>query len=110
MIALARCVSNCLVAEAHKNQDQVARLALENRMAEIEANAVVIEGEAKPDELKGMFSGISLRQTRRDAGLKNEHGEELTGVFRVTIEARWRTPEGDQAKELQFYVYRAQNQ
>ena len=109
IIALARCVNQCLVAEAIKNQDQVAKLALENRMAEIEAGAVLIEGEQPAEKMKGMFSAITLKQSRRPAMLKNEHNEELNGVYLVTLEALWHTPDGDQAKELTFYAYHPQN-
>ena len=78
-------------------------------MAEIEAGAVLIEGEAKPDQLKGMFSNITLRQSRKPAMLKNEHNQELNGVYIVTIQAVWKTPDGEQAKELVFYSYHPQN-
>ena len=109
VVAMARCVNQCLVADAIKNQDQVAKLALENRMAEIEAGAVQIDGEAKPDKLKGMFSAITLKQSRKPALLKNERDEDLSTVYLVTIEAVWHTPDGDQSKELQFYDRHVQN-
>ena len=108
VIALGRCVQQCLMAEAYKNQDQVAKLLLDNRMAEIEAGAVMIEGEQQPEQMKGMFSAITLRQSRKPALLRNENDVDLTGVFLVTLEAQWHTTEGDQAKELTFYVYHPQ--
>jgi len=108
VIALGRCVQQLLQAEAYKNQDQVAKLALENRMAEVEAGAVSIEDDTQPDHLKGMYSAITLRQSRKPARLHNEYDEELVGVYLVRLEALWHAPEGDQEKELTFYVYRPQ--
>src|SRR5205823_8553433 len=40
VLALGQCVNNCIAAESARNDDQRARLALENRMAEIEAGEV----------------------------------------------------------------------
>ena len=109
VIALARCVNSLLGTEGAKDQDLVAKLALENRMAEIEAGAVQIEGEAPPDKLKGMFSGMVMHQSRKPALLKNENNVELTGIYLVTLEATWHNMEGDQAKVLTFFMYHPQN-
>jgi type II secretory pathway component PulJ len=106
VIALARCVQNLLDAETLRRQDERARIALENRMAEVEAGAVSVMGEAKPEKLKGLFEGITLRQSYLPAKLKNENNQPLNTVFLVTLTAGWSTPDGEQEKQLIFYARR----
>ena len=103
VLALARCVDQCLNAEIAKASDQRARLALENRMAEIEAGAVNV---SKPgsEKLKGMFQGITLKQSRTPLRTKNEQGKELVGLFVVNLEADWKDSGLEQSKALSFYV------
>lgn len=105
IIGLGKAVGNCLTAEAARRDDTRARMALENRMAEIEARAVLID-VPKTDELEGMFSGITLKQTAVPLDKKNEKNEPLTGLSQVTLEAAWRSGSQPQAKSLSFYVYR----
>jgi len=107
VLALARCVERCLDAENAKAWDERARVALENRMAEVEAGAVFFE-TGKEEQLKGMFEGLTLYQTRMPLPLKDEKGKELTGLFRVQLEAGWKEPAGTQSKVLTFYVYQPQ--
>ncbi len=104
VLALARCVSQCLDAESAKVWDERARVALANRMAEIEAGAVSLE-KNKPEELEGLFKGITLNQTRTPLHLKDEAEKELPGLFQVDLEAVWKEPAGPQSKALTFYVY-----
>jgi len=103
VLALARCVDQCINVEAAKVWDERARIALENRMAEIEAGAVFFEA-AKEEKLKGMFEGITLVQTRTPLKLEDENKLELVGLFQIQLEAAWQEPAGKQSKELTFYV------
>ena len=100
MLALAKCVQQCIRAEEYRWQDERARLALSNRMAEIEAGAVFFE-KNQDEKLSGFFDGITLRQTRQPAGLQNEQKKELRGLFRIQLEAIWQ----DGSKPITFYVY-----
>lgn len=109
VFALARCVDRCLDAESAKAAGERARVALENRMAEIETGAVALDGRAKTEELGGRFRGITLIQTRTPLRLKDERGQELDGLFRYDLEARWGEMAAIQSKELTFYA-NAQNQ
>ena len=104
VMSLATCVDNCLRAETAKAADQRARLALENRMAEIEAGAISV---AKPgsDALKGLFKGITLKQSRTALKFKNEKNEALTGLYVVNLEAVWKDGQREQSKALNFYVF-----
>ncbi|MEI8234235.1 MAG: hypothetical protein WCH57_06065 [Verrucomicrobiota bacterium] len=103
VLALARCVEHCLEAESAKVWDERARVALENRMAEIEAGAAGLDAE-KDEPLGGMFEGITLRQ--RSSPLRwREGNREIQGLFQVQLEARWQEAASKQSKVLAFYVF-----
>jgi len=106
VLALGRCVNNCLAAEAARTEDQRARLALENRMAQIEAGEVLTE---KPlnEKLEGMFAGMTLKQTRRPLNKQNEKKEMLDGLYEVNLEVDWLSGGEPQAKALSLYVLEA---
>lgn len=105
VLGLARCVENCLTAEYALTIDQRARLALENRMAEIEAGAVDTE-KSSETKLSGMFSGITLKQSRRPVRINDEKKVPIGGMYEVTVDAIWRSGEETQSKTLTLYVYR----
>ena len=107
VLALAHCVEQCLNVESAKVWDERARVALENRMAEIEAGAIFIE-TGKQEQLKGMFEGITLEQTRTPLRLKDENKKELAGLFQIQLEADWQESGGKQSKVLTFYVLQQQ--
>ena len=100
MLALAKCVQQCMQAQDVCWQDERVRLALSNRMAEIEAGAVFFE-KTQDEKLTGLFEGISLRQTRQPAGLQTDQKTELRGLYRIQLEAVWK----DGSKAITFYVY-----
>jgi hypothetical protein len=103
VLGLGYCVNNCLNADIARTQDQLARLALENRMAEIESGAVIV-GAEQTDELKGMFAGMKLRQERRPLKIKNEEKEDIEGISVVDLEVGWETVDGPQSKTISFYT------
>ncbi len=105
VLALAKCVDHCLTADAIQRQDQCARLALENRMAEIQAEAVEVK-EASQEELDGRFRGITLKQKRTPLVLKNADGTKVLGVYMVQLDAQWKESSIKQNRSLSFYVYR----
>lgn len=105
VIALGRCFNNCLSAENARAEDQRARLALQNRMAEIESGSMLVD-EPKTELLEGMFNGITLQQSRAPLQLKNENGQDLPGLYNVSLEASWTSGRQPQAKALSFYVLR----
>jgi hypothetical protein len=103
MIALGQCLNNCLVAQHIKQDDQRARLALQNRMVEIEAGV-----EPKfPDvvELKGAYEGMKIKQTRVPLKRKNEKNQDIVGLYAVTLELMWEADGKELSRELTFYVY-----
>ena len=107
VIALGWSVNNCLTALSAKKDDQRARMALENRMAEIEMGSVQV-AEPKTEELKGFFSRITLKQSRKPLELQNEKKEPLSGLFQVTLEASWENGDEPQTKTVTFFMFSAQ--
>ena len=109
VLALGRCVDNCITAGMVKVEDERARRFLANRMAEIEQGSVVVTDKAT-EELKGEFEGMSLRTTRVPLKKKNEDEKELFGLFGITLELAWKNNGQERARELTFYVYPRQQQ
>lgn len=103
VIALGRCVENCLAAERFKNADERARLALLNRMAEIEAGSAVTDKTS--EALKGMFEGMTMKVSRTPLKKKNEKNQELFGIFSITLEVDWKDGGVENSRQLSFYVY-----
>jgi Tfp pilus assembly protein PilV len=103
VIALANAVNNCLYAHRVKQDDVRARLALGNRMAEIEAGSVKL-ADSKSDDLKGAFEGMRMKQTRELLALRTEKDEEIKGLEKVTLEVRWDAEGQEHSRQLYFYV------
>ncbi len=103
VITLGRCVSQCLVAEQFKREDERARRVLQNRMAEIEAGVLPLK-EPIIEDLKEPFAGMKLEQKAREVKKYNEGKEELTGLLAVTVRVTWRNSGEPQSRELIFYV------
>ena len=105
VLALGKCVDNCIVAERVKEDDERARRCLANRMAEIEQGAIPMKDKATEEFKEGAFAGMTLKTTRVPLKKKNENNKELFGLFIVTLELAWKSGGQDQTKELTFYVY-----
>ena len=110
VITLGRCVSNLIAAERQKEDDALARRALENRWAEIESGAVPLDAAgggptSNSEELKGPFAGMTMRMTAVPVQKKNEKEEKIEGISAVTLAVAWQSGGEEQSKELIFYVY-----
>ena len=104
VLVLARCLDHCLDAEAFRASEQLARSALEARMAEIRGHAVTVLDSPRSDPLEGRFSGITLNQRSTPLELTNENGDLLKGLYQVDLEAVWVGPDGETSRELHFYA------
>ncbi len=104
VLALGRCVSNCVAAEHFKMEDALARRALENRIAEIEAGAASPIG-AKSEVLPEPFRGLTLSQSSAPLALKNENDQPLAGMTVVTLAVSWRSDGETHVREQTFYAY-----
>ncbi len=107
VIYLGQAVSNCLDAQSARKSDQLARLALANFLAEIEAGSIPLKDESVR-EMEGRFDRIKISQTRIPLEAVNENDEALPNLWEVHLTATWEAWGEPQAKELTFYVYRTQ--
>jgi hypothetical protein len=106
VIGLAKCVGNCVTAEAVRQETERARLALENRMAEVEAGEIATDKDLS-DDLGDGFPGMTMKQSRHPIEAKNEKGIDITGLYEVDLEVDWTSDNEPQSKSLSFYVLRS---
>jgi Tfp pilus assembly protein PilV len=107
VIALGKCVNNCLTTESVRQETERARLALENRMDEIEAGVVPTD-KSMAGPVGDSFPGMKMIQTRKPVVAKNEKGDVIQGLFQVDLEVDWTSAKQPQARKLSFYVLRSQ--
>jgi Tfp pilus assembly protein PilV len=107
VIALGRCVDNCITTETVRQETERARLALENRMDEIEAGEIATDKDLS-DPLGDGFPGMTMLQTRKPVVAKNEKGDVIEGLYEVDLEVDWKSGNQPQARKLFFYVLRSQ--
>lgn len=105
VIGLGRCISDCLDAQHARIDEERARLALENRMVELQASPALPD-ETKKRELEGQFLGMTMVEHRKTLNLKNEDGLNLTGLHEITLSAEWQEGNTRQTKSLAFYLLR----
>lgn len=106
VIALGRCMSECLDTQAFCGRQGRATLALQNRMVEIQASPIMPD-ENKKRELTGMFSGMTMIEHRRTLRIKNEDNADLSNLQEMTLTAQWSTPAGQtQSSGLTFVILR----
>lgn len=103
VLALGRCVTNCLTAERFKVEDSLARRALENRVAQIESGIAPLR--TFDEKLTAPFEGLTLKQSYSPIRKKNENGVEMPGLFSVTLEVNWRSAGEVQSRQLVFYAH-----
>jgi hypothetical protein len=107
VLFLGQAVSNCLDAQSARRSNQLARLALANVLAEIEAGSIPLKDQSVL-EMEGSFDGIKILQTRIPLKAVNENDDALQGLWEVHLKATWEAWGEPQARELAFYVYRPQ--
>jgi hypothetical protein len=105
VLALGKCVGNCITAESARQETERARLALENRMAEVEAGEVLTDQD-RSDDLGDSFPGMTLKQSRHPLAAKNENGDIINGLYQVDLEVDWTTDNQPQSRMISFYVLR----
>jgi type II secretion system protein I len=103
VIALGRCVSNCLAAERLRFEDARSRQVLENRLAEIQLGAVPLAKEST-EILKSPYEGWKLKETAVPLVRKNELDQPLTGLQAVTLQVTWTSDGEAHSRELTFYA------
>ena len=89
VISLGRCVGNCLTAQEVRNQEERARLALQNATLEIQASPVLPDEDHRT-KLEGMFTGMTLIERRRTLTVENEDHVLLPDLHEITLTVQWR--------------------
>ena len=106
VLALGRCLVNCLDTQAIIAQEEHARLALQNAMAEVQANPALPD-EQNTQSLDGMFKGITMIEQRKTLDLKNQKNQGMPGLHQITLTANWRSPNGAvQNRSVSFTLLR----
>ncbi|MGA3169729.1 MAG: hypothetical protein ABSE62_01840 [Chthoniobacteraceae bacterium] len=106
VLALGRCVGNCVAAEGARQETERARLALENRMAEIEAGEIATDTD-RTDDLDDSFSGMTMKQSRVPVAAKNEKNQDILCLYQVSLEVDWTSENEPQSSAISFYVLRS---
>jgi len=104
VLSLGKCVNQCIGAQISMVEDQRARLALENRMAQIEGGETKVDSRENKEKLKGLFQGMELSQKQTPVQLKNENDKLLDHLFVIDLEVTWKSGNEPQSKALSFYV------
>jgi hypothetical protein len=106
VLALGRCVGNCVAAEGARQETERARLALENRMAEIEAGEIATDTD-RTDDLDDSFPGMTMKQSRVVVTARNEKNQDILGLYQVNLEVDWTSQNEPESSALSFYVLRS---
>ena len=104
ILALGRCVENCLKAEKIRREEGLAQRALANYWVQVEQGAIPIT-ENRREDLKGAWEGMTMNISREPLVVKNEKDQELFGLYTVKLQLSW--PNGAETinRELQFVIY-----
>jgi type II secretory pathway component PulJ len=106
VLALGRCMSNCLDSQNVIAQEERARLALENEMVSVQANPSLPDAQSTRN-LAGMFTGITIIEQRKTLDLKNEKGIGMPDLHEITLTARWYSRIGNvQTQSVTFDLLR----
>jgi hypothetical protein len=105
VLALGRCVSNCVGAEMAREECELARQALENRMAEVEAGSIPIDKD-RTDDLGEGFPGMTMKQSRHPLNVKNEKNQDIMGLYQMDLEVDWTSGNEPESRAISFYVLR----
>jgi prepilin-type N-terminal cleavage/methylation domain-containing protein len=104
ILALGRCVENCLKAEKFRREESLAQRALANYWVQVEQGAIPItENVTYP--LKGAWDGMSMNVSREPLAIKNEKDQELFGLYQVKLALSWPSNGETIVRELQFFIY-----
>jgi hypothetical protein len=106
VVALGRAVENCLNASTISAEEGAVRQILSDRMAEIQAAAVVPDAQ-KEFKIRSNYGMIRLIQKSAAAPLTEPDNTLISGINLVILTAYWRHAGVPQSKQIQFYVYRS---
>ena len=104
VIALSRCVENCLRAERIRREEGLAQRLLANYLVQIETEALPL-ADQMTEQLKGAWAGMTMTITREQLKLQNEKEQELFGMYKVTLNVDWTSGREAVHRDLSFIYY-----
>ena len=104
MLALARCVQNCLQAEKFRRAEGLAQRALANYFVQVESGAIPLTDKAT-EELKGAYAGMTMVMMKTDLKLTNEKDQEIFGLFDVNLDLSWVESGDTITRSMKFILY-----
>lgn len=104
VLALGRCVENCLRAEKFRREEGLAQRALANYAVQIETDALPLT-DKMTEQLKGAWTGMTMNIAREPLAIRNEKDQELFGLYKVTLELSWKDGRQTIQRNLSFYTY-----
>ena len=104
VIALSRCVENCMRAERSRREEGLAQRVLANYFTQIETEALPL-ADHTTEQLKGAWAGMTMDITREQMKLQNEKEQELFGLYKVTLDVSWKVGRETLHRDLSFILY-----
>ncbi len=104
IVALSRCVENCMRAETIRREEALAQRVLANYFAQIETEALPLADQMS-EKLKGAWEGMTMNITREQMKLQNEKEQELFGLYKVTLDVSWNVGRETIHRDLSFIFY-----
>lgn len=104
MIALSRCVENCMRSERIRREEGLAQRVLANYFTQIETEALPLADQMS-EKLKGAWEGMTMNITREQMKLQNEKEQELFGLYKVTLDVSWIDGRETIHRDLSFIFY-----
>ena len=104
VIALSRCVENCMRAERIRREEGLAQRVLANYFTQIETEALPLADQMS-EKLKGAWEGMTMTITREQMKLQNEKEQELFGLYKVTLDVSWTEGRETIHRDLSFIFY-----
>ena len=105
ILALGRCVENCLKAEKYRREETLAQRALANRWIQVETGAMPLGDKSVDEAMKGAWEGMRMSMFREPLQLKNEKEQDLFGLYQVRLQLSWVSAGETIVREMSFIHY-----
>ncbi len=105
VLALGRCMENCMKSEKYRREEGLAQRALANYWVQIETGALPLNTDKSSEELKGAWAGMTMNMAREPLKLRNEKDQEIFGLYNVTLSLNWKSGGDAITREMSFMIY-----
>ncbi len=105
VLALGRCMENCMKSEKYRREESLAQRALANYWVQIETGALPLNTDKSSEELKGAWAGMTMNMARETLQLHNEKDQEIFGLYKVTLSLNWKSNGDTITREMSFMIY-----